>query len=118
MATTAPTDVTTGATLAEVAGGSYARVGVTGATDQWKSTNGTTSGASTGTGGTTNNANAITFTTASADWGTVVAVAITDNATTAAGNILFWGSLTANKVVSNGDTFQFTATNLSVQLDN
>lgn len=117
LVTTAATDASTGATLVEVTGGSYARVSVAPSTANWQSTNGTTSGASSGTGGSTNNAAAITFTTATADWGTVVGVAICDGTTTAAGNVLFYGTLTANKVVSNGDTFQFAANQLVVQID-
>lgn len=91
LATTTPTDATTGATVAEVTGGAYARQTIINATDTWYSTNGTTSGASSGTGGTTSNVNAITFSAATADWGTIVGIVITDSATTGAGNALFWG---------------------------
>jgi len=118
LVTTAPTDSSSGSTIAEVTGGSYARVTVTPTTANWQSTNGTTSGASSGTGGSTNNAAGITFPTATADWGTVVGVALCDSATTGAGNMFFWGTLTVNKVVSNGDTFVFAANQLTVQIDN
>lgn len=118
LSTGTPTDSSTGASMSEVTGGSYARQTIVGATDTWYSTNGTSSGASSGTGGTTSNVAAITFPTASADWGTVSGIVITDSATTGAGNALFWGTLSVNKVVSNGDVFSFSVGSLSIQLDN
>jgi hypothetical protein len=119
LCTTAPTDSSTGASIAEVTGGSYARQSVIPATNTFYSTNGQTTGASTGTGGTTSNVATISYPTATADWGTVVGILVTDSATTAAGNGLFWATLTANKVVGNGDQFQFSAsTGISVQIDN
>jgi len=111
-------DTATGATMSEITGGAYARQSVVCSTGNWYSTTGTTSGASSGSNGTTSNVAAITFPTATADWGTVQAVVITDSATTGAGNALFWGNLTSSKVVSNGDTFQFAIGSLSVQIDN
>jgi len=111
-------DASTGAAMSEVTGGAYARVSIVSSTANWYSTNGTTSGASSGTGGTTSNVAAINFPTATADWGTVQSVAITDTQGTGAGQILFWGPLTSSKVVSNGDTFQFAVGSLSVQIDN
>jgi hypothetical protein len=111
-------DTATGTTMSEITGGAYARQAVVATTANWYSTNGTTSGASSGTNGTTSNVAAITFPTATADWGTVQAVVICDSATTASGNALFWGNLTSAKVVSNGDTFQFAIGSLSVQIDN
>lgn len=77
--TTAPTD-DTGAGAVEVSGGSYARVATSSST--WNA-------ASTGTDPTTiTNAAAISFPTATANWGTVVAAALYDAAT--AGNLLAW----------------------------
>lgn len=119
LVTTAAADTNTGATIVEVNGANaYARVTVTPSTANWRGTDAQVTGVSAGTGGTTDNAAAITFPTATADWGTVVGVAITDASATAAGNLLFYGTLTANKVVSNGDTFQFAANQLQVQIDN
>ena len=118
LVTTAATDTSVGSSLVEVTGGSYGRVTVTPSTANWRGTDAQVTAVSAGTGGTTDNAAAITFTTATADWGTVVGVAITDGGATAAGNVLFYGTLTANKVVSNGDTFQFAANQLTVQIDN
>lgn len=59
--------------------------------------------------GVTSNVAAITFTTATGSWGTIVAGAITDSATHDAGNLLFHGTLAASKVVGNGDTFEYAA---------
>lgn len=97
--TAAPSD-TGGGT--EVTGGSYARA-TPGANSVsvWKSTNGTTSGASSGTGGQTSNPSALTFPAPTANWGTVTHFAIFDAST--AGNMLYWAALTVSKTVNNGD---------------
>jgi hypothetical protein len=116
LCTAAVTDTHTGAlTGAEVGNaGSYARLSGAGTTNpldaNWAA-------ASTGNG-TTSNLQTLTFTAATADWGTVTHVAITDNLTYGAGNVLFYGSLTTSKIVNNGDTFQFAVGQLSIQLDN
>jgi hypothetical protein len=69
------------------------------------------SAASSGTAATNGT---VTWTTATADWGTVTAVAVMDAAT--AGNVLFYGNLTTSKAISSGDTFQISSTNLTVSL--
>ena len=69
------------------------------------------SAASSGTAATNGT---VTWTTATADWGTVTAVAVMDADT--AGNVLFYGNLTTSKAISNGDTFQISSTNLTVSL--
>jgi hypothetical protein len=71
---------------------------------------------STVTSGMTSNLSSITFPAATLDWGTITNVAICDNTTYGSGNVLFWGTLTGNKIVSNGDTFQFAAGQLSLTL--
>ncbi len=68
--------------------------------------------AATGTGGTTSNASAITFTVATGDWGTITYVAIYDAVT--AGNMIMHGALDASRVVSDGDTFKINAGDLDV----
>ena len=109
LCTVAPTDTDTGTlTGKEVSGGSYARVTLNPLDANWA--------AVSAGNGTTSNTPAITFAAATADWSTVVAVAICD--ATSSGNMLFYGTLTGNKVVNNGDTFQFAAGQLSIQLDN
>jgi hypothetical protein len=59
----------------------------------------------------------ITFPTATANWGTITHLAITDDPTRATGNILFYGPVTTSKVIETGDTFQITSGNLTVSLD-
>ena len=103
--TAAPTDAGGGT---EVSGGAYARVSYASTLANWAGTQAAASTvASTGTGGQTSNNNAIVFPTASANWGTVVAVALFDAST--AGNMLCWANLTSSKTVNSGDTLQFLA---------
>lgn len=106
--TTTPTDSTTGT---EVSGGSYARVAVVRTGAGWDAA----SGASPGT---TQNTGAITFATATADWGTVtgfgVCLSLAGSLST---DMIYWGALGANKTVSNGDTASYAAGTLSVTQD-
>ena len=103
--TAAPTNAGGGT---EVSGGSYARVAMTNNTTNFP--------APTGTSPTTSqNGTAITFPTATADWGTVVAVGIFD--ASSSGNLLAWASLTESKPVDNGDTASFAINALSITLD-
>jgi hypothetical protein len=83
----------------EVSGGSYARELVSFAV------------ASTGSSATDAT---VTFTTATASWGSITHIAIIDAAT--AGNVLFHGAVTAAKTIDNGDTFQVSAGNLTISL--
>lgn len=96
--TVAPTDEGGGT---EVSGGGYARQPFTLTAPT--------------TAGVTENADTITFPTATADWGTIVAVGIFDAET--GGNLLMWGNLTTSKTVSTGDTFQFNAGDLDITID-
>ena len=66
-------------------------------------------------GGAKSNGTDITFPTASADWGTCVAMGIFDAAT--AGNLLYWATLTVSKIVSNGDTAKFATGDIDVTED-
>lgn len=50
-------------------------------------------------------------------FGTIVGVGIYDNATYGAGNLLIFADLTADKTVSDGDTFVISSGNLTVNLD-
>lgn len=112
--TSCPTDSTAGT---EVSGGSYARVAITSSLANWA---GTQSAASTttssGTGGTTSNNGAITFPTATADWGTVTCFGVSDASTS--GNLLFYATLTASRNITNGSTASFAAGALTLQIDN
>ncbi len=83
----------------EVSGGSYAAVDIYGTTDWDAPTN-----------GDTENTNVETFPVATANWGTVAGVALRDQTA----NLLFFGTLTASKLVNNGDTFRFSAGALDV----
>lgn len=114
LLTAAPND-TGGGT--EVTGNAYARVAITSGTAAWNNTQGNTTGASTGTDGTIENAAVVTFPTPTpAGWGTVTHFAVYDAAT--AGNMLFYGALTASKVINAGDAVSFAAGALSLQIDN
>ena len=96
--TAAPSDSGGGT---EVTGGAYARVQVGPSVGAWKSTNGATSGASSGTGGQTMNAAVITYPTPTADWGQVTHFGIHDAVT--GGNLLVHGALASPKTINNGD---------------
>lgn len=113
LLTAAPSDSGGGT---EVSGGSYARASVASGTGAWTATQGGTSGASSGTGGTTSNAATINFATPSAGWGTVTHFGVYDAST--GGNLLFYGALTASKVINSGDSVSFAAGALTLQIDN
>lgn len=66
--------------------------------------------------GTSTSSATVTFPTATASFGTVTHVAITDSATRAAGNVLFYGAVTTSKTIDTGDTFQVTSGNLTISL--
>jgi len=86
----------------EVSGGSYARVQVAAGFANFEGTNGeTTNVDSAGTGGATQNRNAITFPAPTANWGNVTHFASLDASTS--GNFYFYGALTDAKTVNNGD---------------
>ena len=96
--TVAPTD-TGGGT--EVTGGAYARQ--------------TSTFTVSGTNPTTaTSAAAVEYPTATAEYGTVVAVGILD--ASSGGNLLAYANLTASKVVSTGDVFRFDAGDIDITL--
>ncbi len=68
------------------------------------------------TGGATANSSAITFDPATADWGYVSGVALMTSLTHGAGKILFHGALTTPRIVTDGDTFRFSAGDLDITL--
>jgi len=108
LCTAAPDDADTGATITEVAdAGSYARVDTPPLDANWDAP---------GVGGLTDNASDITFPTATGSWGTITHVAILDSTTHGAGNMLFYGALSASKVVASGDTFKFSAGDLDITM--
>lgn len=94
--TTDPTDANTGT---EVSGGSYAREAATfGAPSN----------------GASSNSAIIEFNQATATWGTVAYMGISD--ALSGGNLLFHAALTSSKVIENGDVFKFDTSSLSVTL--
>jgi hypothetical protein len=93
LLTAAPTDAGGGT---EVSGGSYARSAQTNNTTNFPNA----------VAGVKSNGVAFSFPTATAAWGTIVAVGIYD--ASSSGNLLFWALLTVSKVINNGDTFSFS----------
>lgn len=91
LCTAVPTDASTGATITEATYTGYARKTIAG-TDL----NAAASGTST-------NANAITFAACTAGASTIIGFAICDSATTGAGNVLYWGTVTS-KVIDTSNT--------------
>lgn len=61
----------------------------------------------TGTGGTTDNTGAVSFTASGGNFGTIVAIGIHD--ASSGGNLLWHGALSTNKTVNDGDTLEFAA---------
>jgi hypothetical protein len=87
--TAAPSDSGGGT---EVSGDGYSRQTVTFA-------------AASSPGGTTDNTGAVSFTASGGDWGTITHVGIFD--ASSSGNLLWHGSLSASRVVNDGDTLSF-----------
>ena len=103
--TTNPADDGTGSV--EVSGGSYAR--------QAYARNGTNWGSSTaGAPSTIENLVAVTFPTATANWGTVTGWGYFT--AVSAGTLLFFAALDTSKAVNSGDTAEFAIGDLTAQL--
>ena len=83
----------------EVSGGSYARQTV----------------AFTVSGNTASNTAAVEYPTATANYGTVVAVGVMD--ASSGGNLLAYAGLTADKAIETGDVFRVPAGDLDITLD-
>lgn len=114
LLTAAPNDAGGGT---EASGTNYARAGVTSGTSAWNNTQGNTTGASTGTDGTIENAAAVNFATPGAGgWGTVTHFGVYDSPS--GGNLLFYAALSTSKTINEGDTVSFAAGALSLQIDN
>ena len=62
--------------------------------------------------GETQNTAAITFPTATGDWGTIVAWGLFDALTT--GNLLYWSLLDADKLLTSGKSFKFDVGNIQI----
>lgn len=96
--TAAPSDSGGGT---EVSGSGYSRQSVT-------------FGAASSPGGTTSNTNAVSFTAAGGNFGTVTHIGIFDNSS--GGNLLWHGSMTASKTVNDGDTLEFSIGNIDLTI--
>jgi len=96
---TADDGLESGTQTSEVSGGSYARETVS-------------FGAASG--GSASNDATVTFTTATASWGTISHIALLDAST--GGNVLFHGPVTTSKLIESGDTFQISSGNLTFTL--
>ena len=99
---TAATGLEANSPSAEVSGGSYARQQVTAA--NW-----------TQSGGAVENTADIEFPVATAAWGTITHVAVMDAAS--AGNVLYWGALTASREIGEADQLKFNAGELDLTHD-
>jgi hypothetical protein len=108
-------DPTETGAVAEVTGNGYTRGALAPSLTNWRSTNGTTGSVSTGTGGATANAAAISFPTPTgAGWGAVTHFSIWDAGT--GGNCLFYGALTSSKTINSGDTVSAAIDAITVTL--
>lgn len=86
--------------VTEVSGNAYARTAVN---------------FNAASGGSATNNGAVTFPTASGgNWGTITHAGVYDASTS--GNLLFYGALTVEKTVTDGDTFQIADTQLTISL--
>lgn len=85
----------------EFAGNAYARAQLNPSGANWRNTQNSGTGASSGTGGSTANAVAITFPTPTGAWGVANAFGIYDAAS--GGNLLYQAALTAPKTINGGD---------------
>lgn len=107
LVTATVSDSDTGSTITEPSGGAYARVQVNvngGSSPTWD----------VAASGLVDNTHQISFTTATASWGTIVGVAICSAST--AGDLLFYDNDMADQDVGNGDTVQFPAGDLDITM--
>jgi len=96
--TAAPSDAGGGT---EIAGGGYARAQLDPSATNWKNTQASGTGASSGTGGQTANAVVITFPAPTGAWGVATHFAVCDALT--GGNVLYQAALAAPKTINSGD---------------
>jgi hypothetical protein len=110
LCTATVADNNTGTTITEPGAGAYAREQVNvngGASPTWDV-------AVEGDPSYVDNTHAVAFTTATASWGTIVAVAVCDAATV--GNLLMYDNAMADQAVGDGDTAEFAIGVLDAQL--
>lgn len=97
LSTAAFSASSTGSSMTEVSGGSYARVAVTANTTNFPAAS----------GGAKSNGTTFTFATATASWGTVTSFYVVD--ATSGGNVLYGGDLTTPRSIGTGDTASFAS---------
>lgn len=104
----------------EPSGNGYTRITYAASLANWAGTQAAASTtASSGTGGTTSNNAAITWSASTGAWGTLQSVWQMDSATVGAGNALWCITLTSSLNVSgSGFTVSFPAASLQLQIDN
>lgn len=114
LMTTLPSDASAGT---EVTGGAYARVALPRDMDTWAGTQGPgTTTVSTGASGTTSNNAVFTFPAPTDSWGTVVGLALFDQAV--GGNMWSFGALGSPKNITAGaDAPSFPISALQAQID-
>lgn len=95
-------------TANELSGNGYARVQVTQNTSEW------TAPADDSGPQKIENSNNIEFPTATANWGYVSGVIVSDAAT--GGNVYMRGDITTPRDVLSGDTFRFSANDLDIKM--
>lgn len=93
----------TGSFTDEVTEGGYARQNAT-----------TAMGATNATTGVSVNEDVVEFGPASEDWGTITHVGYDDGDTEGAGNMLIHVALSSSRLIQNGDSLRFSASQLSV----
>jgi len=109
--TNATDDADDGDTITEPSGGSYARKQVNangGAAPDWDL-------AVAGDPSYVDSADAITFATATASWGTVIGVALCDALTS--GEVLMYDNAMTDQLVDDGDTAEFAAAAIVLQMN-
>lgn len=102
LSTAAFTSTATGSAMSEVNAGGYSRVQVTNNTSNWPNAS---------NGSKANNA-VFTFTSATANWGTVLSFYIVD--ASSAGNVLYGADLTTSRTINSGDTASFAVGSITL----
>lgn len=93
LVTATVTEGMTGVTITEPGGGAYLRQQMT--------------FGSVASGGVLQNTAAHTFTATGASWGTIVGIAIVDNATTSLGKLLMFDNSMTDAAIGDGDSLTF-----------
>lgn len=102
LSTAAFSAASTGSSMTEVSGGSYARVAVTNNSTNWPNA----SSASKSNGAV------FTFPAATGSWGTVTSFYIVD--ASSSGNALYGADLTASRTINSGDTASFAVSAITL----